>query len=187
VVRWARTHCAPVPPVSSRSCTTSRGAATTCGIGGRASSWVRARAGRPTQPPSRLGALAVHQPSKQLLAGRPPDLRAARLRRRYGHQRHRRQERLLLRPRQQRDHPQRGRRRAHGRHQLRHGVLVRRVCRIRSVGPGRPRIGPLPRCKPGGRANLSAGTFYKGAIVSGYPSDPTDNAVQANIVAAGYR
>jgi hypothetical protein len=41
-------------------------------------------------------------------------------------------------------------------------------------------------CKPGGGANLSAGTFYEGAIVSGYPSDATENAVQANIVAAGY-
>jgi hypothetical protein len=36
-------------------------------------------------------------------------------------------------------------------------------------------------------ANLSAGTFYEGAMVSGYPSDTTENAVQANIVAAGYR
>ncbi|WP_426502359.1 arabinofuranosidase catalytic domain-containing protein [Dactylosporangium sp. McL0621] len=35
--------------------------------------------------------------------------------------------------------------------------------------------------------NQSAGTFYEGAMVSGYPSDATDNAVQANIVAAGYR
>ena len=34
--------------------------------------------------------------------------------------------------------------------------------------------------------NLSIGTFYEGAIVSGYPSDATENAVQANIVAAGY-
>jgi hypothetical protein len=42
-------------------------------------------------------------------------------------------------------------------------------------------------CKPGGGANLSAGTFYEGAVVSGYPSDATDNAVQANITAAGYR
>jgi hypothetical protein len=41
-------------------------------------------------------------------------------------------------------------------------------------------------CKPGGGANLSAGTFYEGAIVSGFPSDATENAVQANIVAAGY-
>jgi hypothetical protein len=38
-----------------------------------------------------------------------------------------------------------------------------------------------------GNTNLSQGTFYEGAIVSGYPSDATDNAVQANIVAAGYR
>jgi hypothetical protein len=35
--------------------------------------------------------------------------------------------------------------------------------------------------------NLSQGTFYEGAMVSGYPSDATDNAVQANIVAASYR
>ncbi len=34
--------------------------------------------------------------------------------------------------------------------------------------------------------NLSLGTFYEGAIVAGYPSNATDNAVQANIVAAGY-
>ncbi|MEV6829469.1 arabinofuranosidase catalytic domain-containing protein [Amycolatopsis sp. NPDC051102] len=42
-------------------------------------------------------------------------------------------------------------------------------------------------CKPGGGANLSAGTFYEGAMVAGYPSDATESAVQANIVAAGYR
>jgi hypothetical protein len=35
--------------------------------------------------------------------------------------------------------------------------------------------------------NLSAGTFYEGAMVAGYPSDATENAVQASIVAAGYR
>ncbi|WP_043512007.1 MULTISPECIES: arabinofuranosidase catalytic domain-containing protein [unclassified Actinoplanes] len=35
--------------------------------------------------------------------------------------------------------------------------------------------------------NQSAGTFYEGAIVAGYPSDATDNAVQAGIVTAGYR
>jgi hypothetical protein len=38
-----------------------------------------------------------------------------------------------------------------------------------------------------GNTNLSIGTFYEGAIVSGYPADATENAVQANIVAAGYR
>lgn len=42
-------------------------------------------------------------------------------------------------------------------------------------------------CKPGGGANLSAGTFYEGAMVAGYPSDQTESAVQANVVAAGYR
>jgi hypothetical protein len=34
--------------------------------------------------------------------------------------------------------------------------------------------------------NLSDGTFYEGCLVSGYPSDAVENAVQANIVAAGY-
>jgi hypothetical protein len=41
-------------------------------------------------------------------------------------------------------------------------------------------------CKPGGGANLSDGTFYEGCIVTGYPSDATEDAVQANVVAAGY-
>jgi non-reducing end alpha-L-arabinofuranosidase len=34
--------------------------------------------------------------------------------------------------------------------------------------------------------NASFGTFYEGAIGSGYPSDATEDAVQANIVSAGY-
>ena len=41
-------------------------------------------------------------------------------------------------------------------------------------------------CKPSGGANQSDGTFYEGCIVSGYPTDATEDAVQANIVAAGY-
>jgi hypothetical protein len=32
----------------------------------------------------------------------------------------------------------------------------------------------------------SQGTFYEGAIVSGYPSDATDDAIQANVISAGY-
>ncbi|MEU0549058.1 arabinofuranosidase catalytic domain-containing protein [Micromonospora sp. NPDC005979] len=36
-------------------------------------------------------------------------------------------------------------------------------------------------------SNQSVGTFYEGAMVAGYPSDAAENAVQANIVAAGYR
>jgi hypothetical protein len=35
-------------------------------------------------------------------------------------------------------------------------------------------------------SNLSDGTFYEGCIVAGYPSDATEDAVQANVVAAGY-
>jgi hypothetical protein len=34
--------------------------------------------------------------------------------------------------------------------------------------------------------NLSYGTFYEGALVAGYPSDMTDEAIHANIVNAGY-
>jgi hypothetical protein len=34
--------------------------------------------------------------------------------------------------------------------------------------------------------NLSEGTFYEGCLVAGYPSDATEAAVQANIVAAKY-
>jgi len=34
--------------------------------------------------------------------------------------------------------------------------------------------------------NASLGTFYEGAIVSGYPSDATEDAVQVNIVSAQY-
>ena len=41
-------------------------------------------------------------------------------------------------------------------------------------------------CKPDGGANLSEGTFYEGAVVSGYPTDTTDDSIQSNIVAAGY-
>ncbi|MFI9366419.1 arabinofuranosidase catalytic domain-containing protein [Kitasatospora sp. NPDC053057] len=37
-----------------------------------------------------------------------------------------------------------------------------------------------------GNTNQSLGTFYEGAVVSGYPSDATDNAAQADIAAAGY-
>ena len=41
-------------------------------------------------------------------------------------------------------------------------------------------------CKPSGGANQSDGTFYEGCIVTGYPADATEDAVQANVVAAGY-
>ena len=38
----------------------------------------------------------------------------------------------------------------------------------------------------GDNSKGSAGTFYEGVMTSGYPTAATDNAVQANIVAAGY-
>jgi hypothetical protein len=38
----------------------------------------------------------------------------------------------------------------------------------------------------GDNSKGAAGTFYEGVMTSGYPSDTTENSVQANIVAAGY-
>ncbi|MFG2819109.1 alpha-L-arabinofuranosidase B [Kitasatospora sp. NPDC048365] len=38
----------------------------------------------------------------------------------------------------------------------------------------------------GDNSKSSAGTFYEGVMTSGYPSDATENAVQANIAAVGY-
>jgi hypothetical protein len=38
----------------------------------------------------------------------------------------------------------------------------------------------------GDDSSSSAGTFYEGAMVKGFPSDATENSVQQNIVAAGY-
>jgi hypothetical protein len=38
----------------------------------------------------------------------------------------------------------------------------------------------------GDNSKGAAGTFYEGVMTSGFPSDATENAVQANIVAAGY-
>ncbi|KAJ6563976.1 alpha-L-arabinofuranosidase [Mycena capillaripes] len=38
----------------------------------------------------------------------------------------------------------------------------------------------------GDNSDSGRGTFYEGVMTSGYPSDATENTVQANIVAAGY-
>jgi len=38
----------------------------------------------------------------------------------------------------------------------------------------------------GDNSNISWGTFYEGAIVSGYPTTAVDDAVLANVKAAGY-
>jgi hypothetical protein len=38
----------------------------------------------------------------------------------------------------------------------------------------------------GDNSKGSAGTFYEGVMTSGYPSDATENAVQANITSVGY-
>jgi hypothetical protein len=38
----------------------------------------------------------------------------------------------------------------------------------------------------GDNSHTAEGTFFEGAMTSGYPSDATENSVQANIVAAGY-
>ncbi len=39
----------------------------------------------------------------------------------------------------------------------------------------------------GDNSNSGQGTFYEGVLTSGYPSDATENAVQSNIVSAGYQ
>jgi hypothetical protein len=39
----------------------------------------------------------------------------------------------------------------------------------------------------GDDSNSSVGSFFEGVITSGYPTDAADNAVQANVVAAGYQ
>ena len=41
-------------------------------------------------------------------------------------------------------------------------------------------------CKPSGGANASSGIFFEGAVVSGYPTDAAETAIQANIAAVGY-
>lgn len=38
----------------------------------------------------------------------------------------------------------------------------------------------------GDNSNTGEGTFFEGAITSGYPTDETENAVQENIIGAGY-
>jgi non-reducing end alpha-L-arabinofuranosidase len=38
----------------------------------------------------------------------------------------------------------------------------------------------------GDNSNKSVGTFFEGVMTTGYPTDAADNAVQANIVSAGY-
>ena len=58
----------------------------------------------------------------------------------------------------------------------------------------RPANGYYPMSKEGAivlgtggdNSDGSQGTFYEGVMTTGYPSDATENAVQANIVAAGY-
>ena len=38
----------------------------------------------------------------------------------------------------------------------------------------------------GDNSNSAAGTFFEGCMIAGDPPDASDDAVQANIVAAGY-
>jgi len=38
----------------------------------------------------------------------------------------------------------------------------------------------------GDNSNSAIGTFFEGCMKSSYPSDATDDAVQANVIAAGY-
>jgi hypothetical protein len=38
----------------------------------------------------------------------------------------------------------------------------------------------------GDNSEGAVGTFYEGAMIRGYTTDATDNAIQANVVAASY-
>ena len=46
--------------------------------------------------------------------------------------------------------------------------------------------GPIILGVGGDNSNVSAGTFFEGAMTAGFPPEATEDAVQANIVAAGY-
>ena len=48
-------------------------------------------------------------------------------------------------------------------------------------------VGAFPRPPDYGNSETTRKADRAGAMVSGYPSDATDNAVQAAVVAAGYR
>jgi hypothetical protein len=65
---------------------------------------------------------------------------------------------------------------------------------LKTMYDGRPPNGYSPMKKEGAiilgtggdNSHTGEGTFFEGCMTSGYPSDATDDAVQANIVAAGY-
>ena len=42
-------------------------------------------------------------------------------------------------------------------------------------------------CTGGDNSDRALGIFYEGAMTAGYASAATDDAIQANIVAAGYK
>merc|ERR1719456_2080167 len=66
--------------------------------------------------------------------------------------------------------------------------------RLKSLFEGERPIGYTKMRKQGGivlgvggdNPNWAVGTFFEGVMTSGYATDATDDAVQANIVAAGY-
>jgi hypothetical protein len=62
-------------------------------------------------------------------------------------------------------------------------------CCRQPPGPYSPmrKEGGLTLGQGGDGSNRVPGQFFEGAVVSGYPSDSTDKAVQANIVSARYR
>lgn len=56
----------------------------------------------------------------------------------------------------------------------------------RADGPGAITLGSGGDCG-NGNTDISVGTFYEGTAVSGFPTDATENAVQADVISAGYR
>lgn len=68
------------------------------------------------------------------------------------------------------------------------GTLTTLYSGIRPTGGYNPmsKEGALILGIGGDNSNAAQGTFYEGVVTGGYPSDATEDSVQANIVAAGY-
>jgi hypothetical protein len=60
------------------------------------------------------------------------------------------------------------------------------ICQAQVATMGQVREGAIVLGTGGDNSFMGVGDFFEGAMITGYASDATDDAVQANIVAAGY-
>ena len=63
-------------------------------------------------------------------------------------------------------------------------ITSQNFCR---VSPHLTRLGVLSRAAGGDNSNWARGTFYEGIIALGVTTAATDDAIQENIVAVGYK